>query len=132
MAPREAVEGEYTAKMKGVGSAPEARTSLGGDFTFAGKAADSAWAAIATGGWHDIEGRLGGSGGGRGDMVVLKLKLSWRGKGLEFRADPMHAEETLRGMGLSMGPPGLDAPGKYPWDEDGCLKDMNPADSKRY
>lgn len=79
-----------------------------------------------------MQGVLGAEAGDRGEMAMINRRVSWKQRGLELRADPRHAEDIVKGVGLTSEAKGLDSPGKDAREDNDDSKDIFVVDAKRY
>jgi hypothetical protein len=62
--------------------------------------------------WYETKfrGILGDEEGDMKEIVILNRPIRWRGGSIEYEADPKHAEEVVRRVGLESDSKGLDGP----------------------
>lgn len=67
-----------------------------------------------TGSWYEVklQWSLGPDEEDREHMAMLNGGRCWTEGELELRADSRHAEDIMKGMGLTIEPKGLAAPGR--------------------
>jgi hypothetical protein len=62
--------------------------------------------------WYEIKfrGILGDEKDDLKEIILLGRQLRWRGGSIEYEADPKHAEEIIKRVGLELNSKGLDTP----------------------
>jgi len=84
----------------------------GDDFTFTGKKDELMKVMACMMGWWDIKlrGILGGESGDDKEATILGRHLRWTEAGIEYEADPKHAQLVIEEMGLSGESRAVDSP----------------------
>jgi len=106
----------------------------GDDFTFTGKKDELMAVKTCMMGWWDIKlrGILGGESGDDKEATILGRHLRWTEAGIEYEADPKHAQQVIEEMGLSKESRAVDSPiEKEVVSEEGEVK-LDKVEAKRF
>jgi hypothetical protein len=84
----------------------------GDDFTFLGFLEDLMKVKTMMESWYEVKlrGILGDEAGDLNEITILNRELRWKGGCIEYEADPKHAREVIRRVGLEENSKGLDGP----------------------
>jgi len=107
----------------------------GDDFTFTGGKKALMEVKFYMMGWWDIKlrGVLGGEKGDDTEATILGRKLRWTPSGIEYEADPKHAQLVIEEMGLGESSRSVDSPIEkcMPSEEGDCELEKAPASKFR-
>ena len=107
----------------------------GDDFTFTGGKNELMEVKFYMASWWDIKlrGVLGGEDGDDSEATILGRKLRWTRTGIEYEADPKHAQLVIEEMGLSADSRSVDSPIEKdaPSEEGECKLEKEPASKFR-